>query len=138
MELHVIDIIYATLPMCEQTEKTIFMQRRLYIEEAHMGLDIFRSVSLGDALTIAAVRPFFLLLLLEFLKMFRIIWPSANCKNHFPVTDSQIDLKPACKSNFEFYIFPNSNWDFFGRFQPNPPLWNFSQICLYFAFGIWS
>ena len=40
----------------------IFVQRRLYIEEAHMGLDIFRfavffclySVSLGDALTTAA------------------------------------------------------------------------------------
>ena len=68
---------------------------------------ILYSFSLGDALTIAAVRPFFLLLLLIFLKMFRIILPSANCKNHFSVTDSQIDLKPACKSNFEFYIFPN-------------------------------
>ena len=47
----------------------IFTQRRLYIEEAHMGLDIFRfavsfylySVSLGDALTTAAVRPFLVL-----------------------------------------------------------------------------
>ena len=44
----------------------IFMQRRLYIDEAHTALDIFGfaiflylySVSLGDALTTAAVRPF--------------------------------------------------------------------------------
>merc|ERR1719347_778288 len=43
------------------------MQRRLYIEEAHMGwtysalqyLFYLYLVSLGDALTTAAVRPFF-------------------------------------------------------------------------------
>ena len=42
------------------------MQRRLYIDEAHTALDTLRvavffylcSVSLGDALTTAAVRPF--------------------------------------------------------------------------------
>ena len=44
----------------------IFMQRQLYIDKAHMALDIFRFavvsylylVSLGDALTTAAVKPF--------------------------------------------------------------------------------
>ena len=44
----------------------ILMQRRLYIDEAHMALDIFRfavsfllySVILGVALTTAAMRPF--------------------------------------------------------------------------------
>ena len=58
-----INIMYVALPMRAQ--------RRLYIDEAHMALDIFRfaasfylySVSLGGALTIAAVRPFFLPLL---------------------------------------------------------------------------
>ena len=57
MELHMIDMIYAALPMCAQTEKTIFSckddyaklyiymgvgARDLYIDEAHTALDIFR------------------------------------------------------------------------------------------------
>ena len=40
------------------------MQRQLYIDEAHMALDIFRfavSISLGDALTTVAVQLFFTL-----------------------------------------------------------------------------
>ena len=52
-----IDMIYAALPMCAQTEKTIFSckddyaklniymgvgARDLYIDEAHTALDIFR------------------------------------------------------------------------------------------------
>ena len=49
MELHMINIIYAALPMREQTEKTTSAKlytyngvRDLYINEAHMALDIFR------------------------------------------------------------------------------------------------
>ena len=37
----------------------IFMQRRLYIGHAHTALNILYLVSLGDALTTAAMRPFF-------------------------------------------------------------------------------
>ena len=57
MELHMINIIYAALPMREHSEKTTFSckddyrkalhiywsgARDLYIDEAHMALDIFR------------------------------------------------------------------------------------------------
>ena len=56
MELHMIDMIYGALPMCAQTEKTMFSckddyaklyiyigvgARDLYIDEAHTVLDIF-------------------------------------------------------------------------------------------------
>ena len=37
----------------------IFMQRRLYIDDTHGAEHILYSVSLGNALTTAAVRPFF-------------------------------------------------------------------------------
>ena len=51
MELHIINIIYAALPMCAQTEHTkttsaklyIYIgvgARDLYIDEAHTALDI--------------------------------------------------------------------------------------------------
>ena len=56
MELHTINTIYVALPMCTNRKNDIFMQRRLtklyiyigvgvrdlYIDEAHMALDIFR------------------------------------------------------------------------------------------------
>ena len=43
MEFHMINITYAALHMRAQTEKNdIFMQRRLYIDEEHTALDIFR------------------------------------------------------------------------------------------------
>ena len=57
IEFHMIDMIYAALPMCAQTEKTIFSckdnyaklyiymgvgARDLYIDEAYTVLDIFR------------------------------------------------------------------------------------------------
>ena len=43
MEFHIINIMYAALPMRAHTNRkdNIFMQRRLYIDEAHMALDIF-------------------------------------------------------------------------------------------------
>ena len=51
MELHMINLIYGALPMHAQTEKTTFSckddyigvgAKDMYIEEAHMALDIFR------------------------------------------------------------------------------------------------
>ena len=67
MEFHMINITYTALHMRSQTEKTIFSFKDDYIDEAHTALDIFCfvvffylfSVSLGNALTTAAVRPFF-------------------------------------------------------------------------------
>ena len=44
MEFHMINVIYVALPMhaCTNKKDAIFMQRRLYIDEAHRALDIFR------------------------------------------------------------------------------------------------
>ena len=43
MEFHMMNITYAALHMRAQTEKNdIFMQKRLYIDEAHTVLDMFR------------------------------------------------------------------------------------------------
>ena len=54
----------------------IFMQRRLYIDKAHMALDIFHffymyAVSLGDALTTAAVRQILYILLIYNVDMWK-------------------------------------------------------------------
>ena len=58
-----INMMYATLPIAHahtNRKDDIFMQRRPYIDKANKALDIFPySVSLGDALTTAAVRAFF-------------------------------------------------------------------------------
>ena len=67
MEFHMIDIIYAALPMGAQTEKTTFSCKDDYTLKKHTWgwtysalqyLFYLYSVSLGDALTTAAVRPF--------------------------------------------------------------------------------
>ena len=67
MEFHMINIIYAALPMRAQTEKTTFSRKDDYTLKKHTwgwtysGLQYLfyvYSVSLGDALTTAAVRPF--------------------------------------------------------------------------------
>ena len=42
MELHMINIIYAALPVRTNRKDDIFMQRRLYIDEAYRALYIFR------------------------------------------------------------------------------------------------
>ena len=69
MEFHMINIIYAALPMRAQTEKTTFSCKDDYTLKKHTWgwtysalqyLFYLYSVSLGDALTTAAVRPFFL------------------------------------------------------------------------------
>ena len=58
MEFHMINMIYVTLPIHAQTEKMTFSGKDdLYIDDAE---HILYSVSLGDALTTAVVRPFFL------------------------------------------------------------------------------
>ena len=41
MEFHMINIMYAALPMHTNRKYDIYMERRLYIYEAHMALDIF-------------------------------------------------------------------------------------------------
>ena len=68
MDFHMINIIYAALPMRAQTEKTTFSCKDDYTFKkqtwgwtysALQYLFYLYSVSLGDALTTAAVRPFF-------------------------------------------------------------------------------
>ena len=54
----------------------IFMQRWLYIDKAHMALDIFHffymyAFSLGDVLTTAAVRPILYILLIYNVDMWK-------------------------------------------------------------------
>ena len=42
MEFHMINITYAAMHVRRNRKDDIFMQRRLYIDEAHTALDIFR------------------------------------------------------------------------------------------------
>ena len=68
MELHMIYMIYVALPIRTQTEKTTFSCKDDYTLKKHTWrwtysalqyLFYLYSVSLGDALSTAAVRPFF-------------------------------------------------------------------------------
>ena len=80
MEFHMINIKHAALPMRAQREKTTFKCKD---DRTHTALDIFwlavffckYSVSLGDALSTAAVRPFLILLLSN---MYRLIHYNPN------------------------------------------------------------
>ena len=84
MEFHMINIIYTALPMCAQTEKNnIFMQRRLYIDEAHTALDIFLfAVSLCFGNKASSNR--FVSLLVCFNTNFKKVWGQwlGNCTNY--------------------------------------------------------
>ena len=115
MEFHMINMMHAYAHT--NRKEDIFMQRRLYIDNAHAALNIFCTylVSLGDALTTAAVRPFlFNTVCLKDVQWYLFLffftlkkWSSQKTKIARFNSTKETNIAPHCTYNLNTYTLKN-------------------------------